>query len=167
MVEYVLPYMKFNRVITSVVLVSSIIIAAFLLYRNPFHEPPPNRLHNFDGHIFPTVVLQKPRDKIIIYKVQAGDTISSIGVRFDISADTIKWANELKSETLTVGQSLKILPVTGIAHVVVKGDTVESLALKYHTTEQKIIDFPYNEYADSNTYSLILGETLILPDGKI
>lgn len=114
-----------------------------------------------------TTVSQKPRDKIIEYVVQNGDKIAAIGEMFNISVDTIKWANGLTSDTLTTGQTLKLLPVTGVAHVVVKGDTVESLALKYHTTVQKIIDFPFNEHANPETYLLIPGKTLIIPDGRM
>jgi glutathione peroxidase-family protein len=41
---------------------------------------------------------------------------------------------------------------------------VETIALKYKTTTQKIIDFPYNQFADDK-YSLTVGQTIIVPDG--
>src|SRR5947209_3150928 len=45
--------------------------------------------------VFETEVSQKPRDKIITYNVEKGDTIETIAKKFDISVDTIKWANDL------------------------------------------------------------------------
>jgi LysM repeat protein len=113
-----------------------------------------------------TMVSAKPRDKIITYVAEKGDTVQSIGQKFGISPDTVKWANNVTTDTLTEGQLLKILPVTGVAHTVVNGDTVDSLADKYQTDRQAIIDFPFNDFADSETHSLILGKTLIIPDGK-
>ncbi|MFN4212765.1 MAG: LysM peptidoglycan-binding domain-containing protein, partial [Microgenomates group bacterium] len=71
-----------------------------------------------------TVISVKPRDKIENYRVRGGDTLESIAKRFDISVDTIKWANDLKSDTIKPGQVLKIPPVTGIVHKVSPGETV-------------------------------------------
>lgn len=110
------------------------------------------------------LVEASPRDKIIDYVVVNGDTLQEVAGKFSISSDTIKWANNLKTETVTPGQVLKIPPITGIVHIVRTGETIESLAVKYKTTAQKIIDFPYNQFAD-NKYSLIVGQTLIVPDG--
>ena len=67
---------------------------------------------------------QKPRSEIIDYKVESGDTLSSIAQKFDISPDTIKWANDLtNANQIKPGQILKILPVTGVSHIVKSGDT--------------------------------------------
>lgn len=162
MIEYVLSYMKHNRVIGSVVLLGFILVGAFLLSRNRFRMP-----FLKQDHISPSIVLQKPRDKVVEYVVQDGDTIFSVGEKWGISVDTVKWSNGLTSNSLTAVQTLKIFPVTGVAHVVVKGDTVESLALKYHTTVQKIIDFPFNEYAKPETYELIPGKTFIIQGGRM
>ncbi len=112
-------------------------------------------------------VSQAPRNKIIIYIVPQGETLKSISEKFDISVNTIKWANNMSDERITKGESLKILPVTGVAHVVMQGETIESIAKKYHIDKQKIIDYPFNQFANSQTFSLIIGETLIVPDGTL
>lgn len=114
-----------------------------------------------------TTFSQKPRDTIIEYEVKGGDTLESVGRKFDISVDTIKWANSLGGDTIKPGQTLKILPVTGIAHKVNSGETIYSIAKKYHTDAQAIVNFPFNEYADSETFSLNAGQTLYVPDGTI
>src|SRR3989344_3468907 len=93
------------------------------------------------GDMVTTKVSQKPRDSLVYYKIQSGDTLAAIAQKFDVSVNTIKWANELKSETITAGDTLKIPPVTGIVHKVVSGDTIYSIAKKYNTDAQKIVNF--------------------------
>lgn len=115
--------------------------------------------------VFQTAISEKPRDKVITYTVQKGDTLSTIANKFGISTETIKWTNDLTSDSITVGDELKILPVTGIQHKVVPGDTVFSIAKRYDTDPQKIVDFPFNDFANPETFSLIAGQTLIVPDG--
>ncbi|MDE2589513.1 MAG: M23 family metallopeptidase, partial [Patescibacteria group bacterium] len=118
-----------------------------------------------DTNVFKTDVSQKPRDQIISYTVERGDTLSTIAEKFGISADTIKWENNLTDDNLSVGDDLKILPVTGIAYKVQSGDTVYSIAKKFATDAQKIVDFPFNDFANPETFSLVAGEILIVPDG--
>jgi len=114
-----------------------------------------------------TMISQKPRDKVIIYQVESGDTLSSIAQKFGISVDTVRWANNNLPEkaVLKVGQELKIPPVTGMVHKVGQGETVYSIAKKYQTDPQKIVDFPFNEFADLETFALNIGQILIVPDG--
>ena len=116
-------------------------------------------------NLFQTDISQKPRDKVISYTVQKGDTISNIAQKFGISTETIKWANNLTSDYLNVGDSLEILPVTGIAYKVQSGDTVYTIAKKFDTVAQKIVDFPFNDFANPETFSLVSGQILIVPDG--
>ena len=115
--------------------------------------------------IFRTDISQKPRDKIITYTVQKGDTISTIAKRFGIDEDTIKWENDLTSDTITVADELKILPVAGVSHKVSSGETVYTIAKKYDTNPQKIVDFTFNDFANPETFSLVSGQILIVPDG--
>ncbi len=115
--------------------------------------------------VFNTESSEKPRDKIIVYTVQNGDTLATISKKFGISVETIKWANDLKVDTITTGDSLQILPVSGIAHKVARGDTVYSIAKKYSANSQGIVDFPFNDFANPQTFSLIEGQILIVPEG--
>lgn len=112
-----------------------------------------------------TVVSDKPRFDIIDYEVVKGDTLASIADKFGISIDTIKWANSLKTEKLIPGQTLRIPPVTGIVHKVSPLDTIYSLAKKYKSDPQKIVNFPANDFADLETFALNVGQILFIPDG--
>lgn len=116
-------------------------------------------------NIFQTDISSKPRDKTLTYTVEKGDTLSTIAQKFGISVDTIRWANNLTSDDITVGDSLKILPVTGIEYKVQKGDSVYSIAKKLDSDAQKIVDFPFNDFANPETFALVEGQTLIVPDG--
>lgn len=112
-----------------------------------------------------TDISQKPRSEIIEYKVENGDTLSTIAKKFDISGDTIKWANNLDDvNQIKPGQKLKILPITGVSHVVKSGDNVESVAKKYQADAQSVVDFPFNDIPDD--FKLLEGQILIIRDGQ-
>jgi len=114
-----------------------------------------------------TVISVKPRDSIVNYSVVGGDTLASIAKKFDVSVDTIKWVNNLKTDTIKPGQSLKIPPVTGVVHKVVSGETIYTIAKKYSTDAQKIVNFPFNDFTDLDSFGLTAGQTLYVPDGVI
>ncbi len=124
-----------------------------------------------DEEVFQTDVSDKPRDKIITYLVEKGDTLTTIARKFStrdnpISEETIRWANDLRTDDLSIGEELKILPVTGVSHKVEEGETVFTIAKKYNTEPQKIADFPFNEFAgNGETLALVTGQILIVPDG--
>jgi LysM repeat protein len=118
-----------------------------------------------DSPTIDTQISSKVRDSIIDYKVQEGDTVASIANKFGVSLDTIRWENSLTKDRIKVGQNLKILPVTGIAHTVSKGDTVYSIAKKYDSNSQAIIDFPFNTFTNDETFELAIGQIVIVPEG--
>lgn len=115
--------------------------------------------------VFETEISDKPRDKVLTYTVEKGDTIDTIAKKFGISADTIRWANDMSDDDLSIGEEIKILPVSGIAHKVGEGETIHTIAKKYNTDAQKIVDFPFNEFTNSETFALVTGQMLIVPDG--
>lgn len=120
---------------------------------------------DFSDYGIQTQVSEKPRDQVITYKAVKGDTLSTIAEKFGISADTIRWENDLTDDDISIGQEIKIPPVTGIVHKVQEGETIQSIAKKYKTDAQKIVNFPFNDFADLETFSLNVGQTLIVPDG--
>ena len=72
------------------------------------------------------------------YTIENGDTLGEVAEKFQISANTLRWANNLSSNTLRVGQKLIIPPGDGIIYTTKKGDTLDAIALKYKTTSEKI-----------------------------
>lgn len=113
-----------------------------------------------------THISEKPRSEVIEYYIQAGDTVSTIAQKFDVTIDTILWANDMEEkDPIKPGQTLKIPPVTGIVHSVKKGDTIYSIAKKYEAEAQAIVDFPFNTFTNDETFALAVGQTIIVPDG--
>ena len=114
------------------------------------------------------VPTDRVRDKVMEYEVKPGDTVSGIAAKFGIDEDTIRWENNLADvKAIKPGQNLRILPVAGIAHKVLRGETVYSIAKKYHTDAQAIVNFPFNDYSDPDTFALNSGQTLFVPGGEI
>lgn len=112
-----------------------------------------------------TLVSDKPRDRIVEYEVRPGDTLGSIAQKFGVSEDTIKWQNNLKNDRLRDGQVLQIMPVSGISHKVVPGDTIYSIARRYQAEAQAIVDFPFNTFTNDETFELAVGQIIVVPDG--
>ncbi len=103
-------------------------------------------------------------DTISIYVVRAGDSISEVAEMFDVSTNTILWANDLeRGKALKEGQTLVILPISGVRHTIKKGDTIASIAKKYNGDAKEIAQF--NDL-DVGTV-LVAGNTLIIPNGEI
>jgi murein DD-endopeptidase MepM/ murein hydrolase activator NlpD len=165
----------FLHLATMGVLTIGVIIAPFLASTYPVFSQgssvsakinsPSNSSIAVGEDVFGTQISQKPRDKAITYTVQKGDTVSTIAQKFGISADTVRWANNLSNDDISVGDTLQILPVTGIYYKVQSGDTVYTIAKKFAAEPQGIVDFPFNDFANPETFSLVTGQMLIVPEG--
>lgn len=94
------------------------------------------------------------------YKVVAGDTVATLAVKFGITSQTIKWANGLTSDALTVGSTLYILPINGVLYTVKTGDTIDSIASKYSVDKTRL-----TLYNDLDVNGLQPNTSIILPDG--
>jgi murein DD-endopeptidase MepM/ murein hydrolase activator NlpD len=83
---------------------------------------------------------------------------------FDVTANTILWANDLTSaRAIKPGDTLIILPIAGVRHVVKTGDTIASIAKKYEGNADEIIS--YNQLSAED--DLVVGATVIVPGGAL
>jgi len=107
---------------------------------------------------------QEDAKKVITeYIVEEGDTLSSLAEKFDISINTILWANDLtKNSVVKPGQKLVILPVSGIVHHVKSGDTISSIAQTYKGKTDEIIAF--NDITNEAVY---VGDIIVVPNGTM
>jgi len=101
-------------------------------------------------------------DQISIYVVREGDSLSQIARMFNVTTNTIIWANDIKNGgVINEGQTLIILPISGISHTVAKGETVKSIAKKY--------DGDYEETLLYNSLTLEsviqVGDIVVVPGG--
>ena len=135
---------------------------------NPWSiSAPPEVLSASTDNSSTSTNLSANRENILDYQVQDGDTISSIADKFGVSTNTILWQNKLTDvDSIKIGETLQILPVTGVAHTVQKGDTVESIAKKYGLpSSEALVEFPFNTFTNDETFELAIGQTVIVPNG--
>ena len=91
------------------------------------------------------------------YIVKSGDTLYSIAKKFNISVDDLKDNNNLTSDILSIGQSLKINGSNN-EYIVKQGDTLYSIARKFNTSVSTLADLN-----NLSTSLLYVGQKLIIP----
>ena len=106
---------------------------------------------------------QPINDTINVYVVREGDSLSQIAKMFNVSVNTIIWANNLHKSVIKKGQTLVILPVSGVRHKVEKGETLASITKKYKGNLDEILSF--NNLTENS--KLVVGDIVIIPDGEI
>jgi murein DD-endopeptidase MepM/ murein hydrolase activator NlpD len=133
---------------------------------NPVFSPPD------DGTITRLVLPQtdvpdRDRRQVFTYTVQAGDTVFGIAEKFGLTPYTIYWANsetlEDNPHRLNVGMVLNILPVNGVYHTVLAGETAAGVAEEYDVEPEAL----YNEWNDlKQGQPLAAGMHLVIPGGE-
>jgi LysM repeat protein len=103
------------------------------------------------------------REGVLEYVVKKDETIEVLAERFNISVQTILWANNLSPKSiLKEGDKILILPVSGVLHYVKPGETLSQIAKSYKVALEKI--------AQVNNLSLdeqiFVGDALVIPDAK-
>lgn len=92
------------------------------------------------------------------------ETLSDIAEMYDVSVNTILWANDIDdADLIRPGDALVILPITGVRHVVKDGDTIASIAKKYEGDVDDIL--AYNRLASADAISV--GDTVVVPGGMV
>lgn len=107
---------------------------------------------------------KQPQHEFITYTVQPGDTAISIAEQFGIREETILGGNPfLQNDAgqLWAGTDITILPVDGVLHVVVEGDSVESVAEQYGVPAEDIINYEPNNL--EFPYRLSPGTQIVVP----
>ncbi len=108
--------------------------------------------------------------EVTFHTVSEGETLDSIASRYGLKKQTILWENNLKDNAkVEAGDELRILPVDGIRHKVAKGETIESIGKKYGlegAAIQAIVDFPFNDFVNDETFELAVGQYLMVPGGE-
>ncbi len=116
----------------------------------------------------PTPTVPPPRTEVITYQVQPGDNLWLIAERFGLAQDTVVWANpelERNLDLLRIGQELKILPVDGVLHKVVAGETLDAIAARYRVECAAIADYAPNGLGGDGS-AIKAGQQLIVPGGR-
>lgn len=101
-------------------------------------------------------------DQISLYVVRKGDTLPAIAKMYGVSVNTIRWGNDIKGNTITEGQKLVILPISGIQHTVKSGDTLQSITNKYKGNLDEVLQ--YNNLSKNS--KLAVGDVIMVPGGE-
>jgi murein DD-endopeptidase MepM/ murein hydrolase activator NlpD len=95
-----------------------------------------------------TIIPDRPRNAVMTYFVQPGDTVFGIADRFGLSPDTIFWASEVLRDNvhmLSTGLELYILPTDGVYHRSDGLYTISWIAEHYQVSPEAIIESEYNQ----------------------
>ena len=102
-------------------------------------------------------------DQISLYVVRKGDTLPGIAKMFNVSVNTIRWSNDISGGTIKEGQTLVILPISGVQHTVKSGDTLQSIAKKYKGDLDEVLQ--YNNL--TKDAKLAVGDIIVVPGGEV
>lgn len=99
-------------------------------------------------------------DGTVRYRVQRGDTVSSLAARFGISSETIRWANPSVGRDIRPGTELTILPVSGVLYSVSAGDSLATVGERFHVDPEMVrrLNPGYQEVLANGAGSLILAD---------
>lgn len=121
-----------------------------------------------------TTIPSRPRQDVVKYTVQDGDTIFGISEKFGLKPQTVLWGNYYilldDPHALKAGQELNILPVDGTYHEWNEGEGLNGVASYYGVKPEDIINYPANnldaaaigDYAAPNIKP---GTWLVVPGG--
>jgi LysM repeat protein len=98
----------------------------------------------------------------VTYTVAAGETLKAIALKFHVTVSQIRWSNTnlISNAVVATGDQILVPPVPGIVVTTKASDTLDSLATKYQSDAQTILDF--NRLRSSQ---LAAGTVLVIPGG--
>jgi len=100
--------------------------------------------------------------EITTYTTKAGDTVQSVAATYGLTADTVRWTNNLVGDSLAAGKTLSIPPVDGVVYTVRPGDTPDGLATTYGANKDRIVSFN-----DLEISGLKPGSKIVIPSGVL
>ncbi len=104
----------------------------------------------------------------VTYKVKSGDSLGKIAEKYHVTVGQLKSWNNLKSDTIQIGQTLSIYGRSSSAststssgyttYTVKSGDSLSKIASKYRTTVDRI-----KKYNNLKSDNIRIGQTLKIP----
>jgi murein DD-endopeptidase MepM/ murein hydrolase activator NlpD len=123
-----------------------------------------SRLTNFH-----TLIPTRPREDVITYTVDKGDSVFGIAKNFNLKPESVLWANydQLKDspDSLSPGMVLKIPPTDGILYEWKDGDTVGGVASQFKATPDDILGWIGN-HVDLSKPTFAPGQLVMIKNGK-
>jgi LysM repeat protein len=121
-----------------------------------------------------TNIPSRPREEVITYTVQTGDTLFSIAYAYSLKPETLLWGNydvlEDNPHLLKPKQVLNVLPVDGTYYEWKEGDTLAKVAATFKVDPQVIVNYAGNHadltQVESGNAGIQPGTWIIIPGGK-
>jgi murein DD-endopeptidase MepM/ murein hydrolase activator NlpD len=122
-----------------------------------------------------TTIPSRPRQEVVKYTVQEGDTVFGIADKFGLEPETVLWGNYYilldDPHALQPGQELNILPVNGTYHEWQQGEGLNGISSYYGVKPEDIINYPANNLdiatiGDFTNPNIPPGTWLIVPNGR-
>jgi murein DD-endopeptidase MepM/ murein hydrolase activator NlpD len=122
-----------------------------------------------------TTIPSRPRQEVVKYTVQEGDTVFGIAEKFGLEPETVLWGNYYilldDPHALQPGQELNILPVNGTYHEWQQGEGLNGISSYYGVKPEDIINYPANNLdiatiGDFTNPNIPPGTWLIVPNGR-
>lgn len=122
-----------------------------------------------------TTIPSRPRQEVVKYTVQEGDTLFGIAEKYGLDPQTILWGNYATllddPHALKPGQELNILPVKGTYYEWQDGDGLNGVAKFFGVSGADIVNYPGNHLdpatiGDYTHPNIEPGTMLIIPGGK-
>jgi len=117
--------------------------------------------------VLKTEISSSTNYNIAEYTVERGDSIFGIAKAHNIKPETLLWANydilQDSPDSIRVGQKLNIPPTDGVYYKWTEGDTLDSIAKKFGTSVDDILNWPGNNIDLANpdikpdTYVMVPG----------
>ncbi len=114
-----------------------------------------------------TIIPTRSRTEATTYTIEPGDSVFGIAQFYNITPETILWANKdtLNDDPhmISVGNELRIPPTDGVFYKWQKGDTLEKVASQFKVDVEDILDWTPNKIDRTNpviepdTYVMVPG----------
>lgn len=94
--------------------------------------------------------------------VTEGENVESIAAEYNVKPETIRWANNLKDNNVAANSTITVPTVDGVVYTTKDGDTLASIADKYQSDVDDIVNIN-----DLDSEVVPTGTQLLLPDGVL
>jgi murein DD-endopeptidase MepM/ murein hydrolase activator NlpD len=116
-----------------------------------------------------TIIPTRPREEAVLYTVTQGDSVFGIALEYNISPETVLWANydllRDNPDSLSPGMELNIPPVNGVYYQWQEGDTLEGVAGTFKAEAKDILSWPGNKLDLTNPV-VEPGQWVMVPEGE-
>ena len=116
-----------------------------------------------------TIIPTRARTDATTYTIETGDSVFGIATFFNLTPETILWANKDTMNDdphmISVGNELRIPPTDGVYYEWQKGDSLETVSGKFKVDTDAILDWTPNKI-DRTDPVITPGTYVMIPGGK-